>query len=253
MTNQPLGLVRYKVKAELRKSLDTTNTADDSLLNQIIESEQQDLADSFEWAFLQQRWDAFVAPGTRFMQFPTALAPQGGSALPNILIDFNRPFIVQTKWNSIWIPVMYGINEIDEFNYLDSDRGQVLDPVQRWQRSDTGQFEVWPLPASTAQIRFKQNRALTSLQTNTTVPPTWNDNATLDLDDLLVVYKVAIKFAATENKQSFPVLAGQFKERLRTVLGQNPTRSEVSVIGRCMPMGRKQIKLVPLVMVAGGH
>ncbi|MDE2097288.1 MAG: hypothetical protein KGL39_08605 [Patescibacteria group bacterium] len=253
MTNQPLGLVRFKVKSELRKATDTTNTVDDPVINQLIESEQQALADSFDWAFLQQRWDVYVNPGQRFVPFPTTYAPQGGSVSATGTIDFNRPFVVQTKWNSVWIPVIYGINEIDEFNYLDSDQAQQLDPVQRWQRSDTGQFEVWPLPATKAQIRFKQSRALTSLQTGSSVPPVWNDAALLDLDDLLVVYRVAMGFAATEKKGNFPVLAQKFQERLRALLGQNPVRTEVTIIGGGQPMGRKQLKLVPLVMVAGGH
>jgi hypothetical protein len=254
MRNQPLGLVRSKVKAETHKTLDTTNTADDLRINQLIETVQQDLADSFSWGFLEQRWDAYVNPGTRFAVFPTTLSPQGGAASPTASIDFNRPYKVQTKWNNIWIPVVYGISEQNEFNYLDSDRGQVLDPVQRWQMSDTGQFEVWPLPATQAQIRFKQNRALTSLQTGSTIPPTWNDSATLDLDDLLVVYNVALLFQADQDQ---PLLAQRMVQRasarLKILLGDNPVREETYTIGRGQPFGRKSIKLVPLVMVGGGQ
>ncbi len=253
MRNQPLGLVRSKVKAETRKALDVTNTSQDAEINQLIETVQQDLADQFSWEFLQQRWDAFVNPGQRFLAFPTALAPQGGAASATATIDLNRPFEVQTKWNSIWIPVVYGISEQNEFNYLDSDRGQQLDPVQRWQISDTGDFEVWPLPATTAQIRFRQNRTLTSLQTGSTVPPTWNDTATLDLDDLLVVYHVALLYLADENNPEGSLLQSRAKSRLNQLLGANPTRDTITTIGRGPALGRKAIKLVPLVMVGPGH
>ena len=252
MRNVPLGNVLYKLKAELRKSLDTTSTADDAMLYQLIETAQQDLADTYEWGFLKSRWDTFLPPGTRFSVFPTALSPQGGAAAANATIDFNRPFEVQTKWNQIWQPVLYGIDEQPEFNYLDSDRGQVLDPVQRWQLADTGQFEVWPLPASTAQVRFVQNRALTALQ-NGAVPPIWASTATLDLDDILVVYYVALKVASYEKKANTEVLVTNFKHRLKMLLGVNPQRTETYTIGRGQPLDRKAIRLVPMVLVAGGH
>jgi hypothetical protein len=253
MRNQPLGLVRSKVKAETRKVLDSTSTSQDAEINQLIETVQQDLADQYPWGFLNQRWDAYVNPGTRFMTFPTVLSPQGGAASASAPIDLNRPFSVQTKWNNIWIPVVYGITEQDEFNYLDSDQGQQLDPVQRWQLSDIGSFEVWPLPATRAQIRFHQNRTLTSLQTGSTVPPTWNDAATLDLDDLVVVYAVSLCYLADEGSTEGSLLKQRFSNRLKMLLGANPVREKLITIGRGPVLGRKAIKQVPLVMIASGH
>jgi len=251
MRNVALGTVLYKLKAELRKTLDTSNTADDNMLYQLIETGQQDLADCYAWGFLKSRWDTFVPPGTRFSLFPTTLSPRGGAAGTDAAMDFNRPLEAQVKWNNIWQPVIYGIDE-QEFNYLDSDRGQVLDPVQRWQMSDTTQFEVWPLPATTAQIRFVQSRSLTALQNGMT-PPTFSATATLDLDDLLVVYYVALKVASYEKKANTQVLTTNFQHRLKMLLGAGPQRSETYTIGRGLPLDRKAIRLVPMVLVAGGH
>lgn len=251
MRNQTLGNVLYKLKAELRKMLDATATAEDPTLYQLIENAQQELADGYNWGFLKSRWDSFLPPGTRFATYPIGLSPQGGAASAMAAIDLNRPIEVQVKWNNIWQPVMYGIDEQPEFNYLDSDRNQVLDPVQRWQMSDTTQFEIWPLPATTAQVRFVQNRALTSLQTGATTPPTFNPSATLDLDDLLVVFYVCSSVGAFEKKNNTAVYTARFKERIKTLLGNNPIRTETITVGRGMPLDRKAIRLVPMVLVAG--
>lgn len=251
MRGVTLGLVRSKVKAETRKSLDVNSTSQDGEINQVIENVQQELADAYDWGFLKQRWDSFLNPGQRFAAFPTALAPQGGAPSATATINFQRPFKVEVKWNQIWQPVGYGIDDFPEFNYLDSDRNQVLDPIQRWQYSDGGQFEVWPLPASQAQVRFTQDRQLVSLQTGSTTPPTWNDSALLDLDDLLVVYHVAALYLYDEQQAESNVMLQRAQQRLRLLMGTNPTRTEQIIIGRGMPMGRKAIRQVPLVVVAG--
>jgi hypothetical protein len=252
MRGQTLANVLYKLKAELGKALDSTSTAEDTKLYQLIETGQQELADAYNWGFLKSRWDALLPPGTRFAVYPTTLSPQGGAVSVNATIDFNRPCVMQVKWNNIWQPVVYGIDEQPEFNYLDSDRNQVLDPVQRWQMSDETQFEVWPMPATTAQVRFTQNRSLTTLQTGTTTPPTFNPAALLDLDDVLVVLQVAINLAAFEKKNNLQALAARFKTRLSLLLGNNPTRTETITVGRGMPMDRRAIRLVPMVLTAGG-
>ena len=188
MRNSSLGRVRSLVKAETGKSLDVQATGQDAEINQLIENTQLQLATSYDFPFLKARWDSVINPGTRFQTFPNILSPQGGSPVASVAISFERPPKLEVKWNNIWQEVVYGIEETEEFNYLDSDRNAVLDPIQRWQFSDETQFEVWPLPASVAQIRFKGQRALTSLQIGSTTPPTWNDAALCDLDDLLIAY-----------------------------------------------------------------
>ena len=251
MRGSTLGLVRSKVKAEAMKSLDSQATSQDAEINQIIENVQQELADSYDWAFLKVRWDVTVPAGQRFTAFPTTTAVQGGTPI-GAVINFQRPLELYVKWNAIWQPVIYGIDEIPEFNYLDADRNQVLDPIQRFQYSDETKFEVWPLPASNAQLRFVQNRQLTSLQTGSSVPPVWNDNATLDLDDLLVVYHVAALYLTREDQEPAAQLAlSRAKERLQRILQINPIRTQLTTIGRGNPLDRRAIRQIPLVMVAG--
>ena len=251
MRNSSLGRVRSIVKAETGKSLDVNATSQDTEINQLIENTQSQLATSYDWPFLKARWDSILTPAARFQAFPTNLSPQGGSPVASVAINFERPPRLEIKWNNIWQDVVYGIAEQEEFNYLDSDRSQVLDPIQRWQFSDETQFEVWPMPASTSQIRFIGQRALTSLQTGSSIPPVWNDAALCDLDDLLIAYFVSAEYLTREEKPNAQVELQKAQRRLAAVLGAYPQRSETITIGRGQPLGRKAIRQVPLVLVAG--
>lgn len=234
------------VKAECGKSLDSTSTAQDAEINQTIANIQSWLASAYDWPFLKNRWDSFLTPSSRYQAFPTQNT-LGVTTAP----VFERPPIVDVKWNQIWQPVLYGIDEYPEFNYLDSDRGQILDPIQRWQFNDETQFEVWPLPASTAQLRFIGQRKLTTLLSSTN-PIMWNDSATLDLDDLLLTYFVATDYLEREENQKASIEAAKAQKQLMALLGAYPVRSDVVTIGRGAPMDRKMIRQVPMVLVAGG-
>lgn len=244
--NQTLAQVRYLLKAETGKNLDSASTAQDAEINQLIADAQSQLADTYNWPFLKCRWNSNLVAGTRYQTFPT-VDDVGLTSNPR----FERPMAMMTKWNNVWMEVVYGIDEYPEFNYLDSDRGQVLDPVQRWQFSDETKFEVWPLPASNATCRFIGQRALTSLQTGATAPPTWNDSATLDLDDKLIAYHAATEYLLREENPKAQYEAQKAQKLLLALLGAYPTRTETVCIGHGGVLGRRLIKNVPLVLVAG--
>ena len=293
--NTPLAIVRSYVKAESFQNMDATSTADDQRLNQLIQNVQSQLAGSFDWPFLKKRWTFGIGAGARYATFPT-VDDSGVFGTPN----FDRPEMLQIKYASIWQPIVYGISEDPEFNYLDSDRNQVLDPVQRWQFSDETKFEVWPLPASQAAMRFVGQRQLTTLkQTATsgtllvqsyytittyvagddftnvgainnasgqvfiatgTAPTTWthgstltswNVNATLDLDDLLIALFSAAEYLTRKGAKTALGVAAKAQQRLMAQRGAYPIRTETYCIGRGEPLGRKAIRQVPLVLVAG--
>ena len=254
MRNTPLATVRARVKAETSQSLQSTSTARDAEINQIIYDTQAWLGGAYDWPFLKGRWDTFLTPSTRFQLFPTKFSPQGGAATTDGVINFERPVLVMTKWNMIWQYVVYGIDEYPEMNYLDPDRMQVLDPAQRWQFSDETQFEIWPLPASNAQIRFIGQRALTELQAvPATLPITWNDTATLDLDDLLVTFFAAAEYLTRQENPRAKMVIEKAQRRLTSLRGSYPVRTETTCIGRGnLPFDRKAIRQVPLVMLGGG-
>ena len=162
----PLGQVRLMVKAELAKSLVSTSTAQDSEINSVIQDIQQWLGSEFDWPFLSSRWTLSIPPSSRYISFP-----QTTDTGINEAIDFERAgeLKLYIKWNQTWQDVNYGITEISEFNYIDSDRNQVLDPVQRWRFDDQGKFEIWPMNASTQSLRFVGQRQLMALNTSVLV------------------------------------------------------------------------------------
>jgi len=160
--NTPLAIVRSYVKTESFQNLDASSTADDQRLNQLIQNVQSQLAGSFDWSFLKKRWTFGIGAGARYVPFPS-VDDSGVPGTPN----FDRPEMLQIKYASIWQPIVYGVSEDPEFNYLDSDENQVLDPIQRWQFYDEGQLEVWPLPASSQTLRYVGQRQLTPLSYTT--------------------------------------------------------------------------------------
>ena len=261
--NSTLGYVRGVVKAEAAKSLQTSSTAQDPEINQIIYDVQQWQASDYSWPHLRDRWNVNVGQGTRYVTFPTADVQGNNSS-----IDINRlgDIKVFVKWNSIWQPVEYGIDEIAEFNYLDSDTGQQLDPIQRWLLNtipsqlagtpDAVQFEIWPLPAGAQLLRFVGQKTLTELRNlPLATPVTWNDAATLDLDDQLVAYFVVAEYIArqkgVQNAQS-QYYFSLAKDRVNQIRRTYP-RSEVPcIIGGTSTLDKKALRLVPLVVVAGG-
>ena len=250
--NTPLGTVRSMVKSETGKSLDTTATAQDAEINQIIYDVQQWLSSEYDWPFLRSRWDVTVPAGTRYKAFPTV---DGGLVPMTVAINFERAgdLKVFVKWNQVWQPVDYGIGETSEFNYLDSDRGVVLDPVQRWQFDDEGNFEVWPIPASNALLRFVGQRALTELRSSVTVPIIWDDTKTLDLDDLLVTYFAAAEYLTREQQtDNAKTLLTMAQNRMQLVRATYPSRERpATVVGGSTVFNRRAIRTVPMVVVGG--
>lgn len=248
----PLATVRSQVKAECAKSLQGTSTSQDPEINQVIYDTQMWLAKQFDWPFMKDRWDVAVAVGSRYVPFPTQTTA-GLSAL----IDFERAgqLKLYIKWNNIWLDVVYGIREVEEFNYIDSDRGMVLDPVQRWQFFDQSQFEIWPMNASGQVLRFLGQRMVTELRSSAlgTLPITWNDAALCDIDDQLIMYFAAGRYMTNQNK---PALAKAFfdlgEKAMQQVRSTYPVITKPPVIvGGSSEFNRRELRLVPLVMVGG--
>lgn len=248
--NTPLGSVLAMVKAECAKSLNTSATQQDVYIEQVIADTQSWLASEYDWPFLEARWDIVIPPGSRYIAFPTT-----DDVGLTTAVNFERAGSLKLfiKWNEIWQDVFYGIDEIQEFNYLDSDRGQVLDPVQRWKFDDEGNFEIWPMNAGTQTLRFTGQRTLTNLQSSAGPPPTWNASATLDLDDLLVTYFVAAEFAAREEQTEIAEeLMKRAQNRLILIRATYPQREQPAcIVGGGSTFDRRRLRIVPMIVVGG--
>ncbi len=97
-------------------------------------------------------------------------------------IDFDRIVSAHVKWNGVWHPLEYGIDQ-NNYNAQDSDEDERQDPVLRWNHFEDNQFEVWPIPATNSTLRFRAYRKLPAL-----ISP--SDTAVLD-DNLIVLYAAA--------------------------------------------------------------
>ena len=86
---------------------------------------------------------------------------------------------------------------------------------------------------------------------NVTPPPTWNDAALLDLDDLMVVFFAAAFYMSREKQACAPMLLQMAQNRMSEVKASYPIRSVQTIINGSARAQQK--RLVPLIVVAGGH
>lgn len=231
----------------------TVGTAQDAEYKRILSDKQMWLASEFDWPFLQKRFDVDAVPSQRYYLFPD--------------INIERPFLVETKWSSRWQEVDYAIGS-EEYNYIDSDNGQVLDPIQRFQLIqddslvqkliddgmvdgatplDSTLFEVWPLSSTQQALRFTGQRQLDTLVEVT-------DTADLD-DEMLVLFCAADKlFRLKQADAQLKMQAAQQRMlKLRAVL---PVREQTFCLGgyQRREYGRRKVggRLAPPPLVLFG-
>lgn len=240
------------LKSELQKSLQTTSTVQDPEANQVLFDVQQWLASEYDWPFLVNRWDVLVPAGTRYLPYPTV---DNVGLTTGINFERAGDLKVYVKWNNIWQEVLYGIREMEELNYIDSDRGIVLDPIQRWQFDDESNFEVWPLPATNSTVRFVAQRVPTELRSSVlgVLPITWDDTKKFDLDDLMVVYFATAEYLTKkEEDNAAKLLLSKAQNRMTQIRATYPKLEKPCIVGGNSVFDRRALRIVPMVVV-GGH
>lgn len=187
MLNSTLAATLTILKAAMRTNL-TVGTADDAILYQAIETQQEWFSSMYDWNVLKDEWEGTSVAGAtgRFVDFPS-VDVNGVTAA----INFDRPLLANVRFSSRWNPLGYGIG-LEEYNTWDSAAGEAQDPMLKWayKKGDSSMFEVWPLGATAQTIRFCGQRKVNSLRTAGTIDAT----KTLDLDDRLVAYSIAVDF-----------------------------------------------------------
>lgn len=236
-----LANLRTLLKAEIRDTQET-NTVADAEYNYQLSNKQKDLAFSYDWEFLRHIWDVSVSPTTRYVSFPTSDI-RGLSAT----INFERPVQVERFYNDWYEPICYGITR-DEYNYQNSGLSEAIDPIQNWQfatnvneASNSNQFEVWPIPVTAQTVRFTGQRVLKDLLV---------DADTADLDDLLIVYSVAADILAHREHANAAMMQERATRRLIGLRAGYPTSDKPIIFGKPNPYDRKEIRRVPIVVVA---
>ena len=187
MRNRPLMEVLQLFRGEIRQAL-TPGTAASTQDNDciLIENKQKWLANEYSWPFLRVEATVTFAPMQRFGVIPTT-------------ITWDRPWKLETLFNTIWYPIRQGISS-EEYNALssagDNRPVQPQDPIARWRikPGDETQFEVWPLPVSQQIIKFTANRDVGSLRNTSLGGFQFNMTAPVELDDLVLVYFCAAQW-----------------------------------------------------------
>lgn len=236
-----LAAVLNLVKSEIQYSL-SVGTANDALIKQSIESKQEQLADSFNWAELKDQWPKTLTAGIggRYTAFPTTDVI--GTAYS---INFARPLSLRVRYNLRWIETSQGIC-VDDYITFDSDSGDTADPVRKWdfKPGDRASFEVWPAPTTAQVLRFVGQRKLLTLRTGGTLDST----KTLDLDDQLVALSVAIDLLSAKPKEQAAKIA-LFNNRFARLRQANVADDERIVLGQGPDAASRKIKYVKVVSI----
>lgn len=216
--------------------------ANDLTYYQLLHNMQRWLAAEWDWPFLNTRFDVVAVPSSRYLDMPTNL-------------DTQRPYKVEVKYNDCWQEVAYGISS-QEYNYIDSDKGITLDPVQRWKLGgqtgtesvDQGKFEIWPMPGIAQTVRFTGQRLTDSFFDSDGNP---DPTAQCDLDDMLVVLFTAAEQLSRQNQKDAQIKLAKAQQRLLKLRATYPVREQEYVLGRGEESRRDARIGVPLVVIHG--
>jgi hypothetical protein len=240
--NTTLANALLMLKGELGYVL-TANvaTAQDQELYTLLDNKQKWLAGEYDWQFLNSSQN-FVTVGAgvgnRYQTLPTGL-------------NYERPVKVSAFWGTIERDVAYGIGQT-EYNTFPSGDGNVAvratDPIMRWDIYSETQFEVWPIPVTQQILRFDGQRTLTDLKSGGS---SYVTSATLDLDDLMVVYFAAAAKLAAGGKPNAQQMLGMAQDRLNKVRGAYPVRSRVTSLNS-YDGERRPIRTASMIIVAQG-
>lgn len=180
-----LGQLLDDLRAEVGHSLNPAlgvNTRD--VLINVLQRQQKRLWEDYTWPFLRVDRDITAQAGLRYYTLPADLT-------------FERIELVEFKWGDRWYPLTYHIGR-EQLNQYDSDRDVRSWPVERWDVTDDGRIEVWPVPAQNGNastgdgtIRLRGIRKLR---------PLLADADAADLDDQLIVLYAAAEILARQKQ-----------------------------------------------------
>ena len=237
------------LKAEIGDNA-TGNTVRDAQLKQLLANKQQLLASTYEWPFLERKWDVVVGIGSRYATFPTTTATGSDFATADVPISMEHSITVEVLYGTVWYPVLYGINQ-EDLTWINSDDTTRQYPlIMRWRwatnaadPSTINQFEVWPIPSVAQQVRFTGQRRLQPLAVDA-------DKA--DLDDIMLVNFVAAdRLTALGQVEEAKLKLSIAQARMTNIRGSYLQREQRLIMGQDNNMlNREQKRAVPMVVVA---
>lgn len=230
------------LRAEIGQTMNTAAATQTDTPNiQLLANEQKFFAATYDWPFLEDKWDVTAAAGGQYVTLP-ATNVAGDAATLNI----ERPIKIETFFNTHYFELEYGIGaeEYNDRNSFASPKEQE-DQIQRWTFADPSpvgpatRIEVWPVPLTQQPLRFTGQRTVRALSAG---------SDTCDLDDILLVKSVAARILARNEQPDAALVAAQAKQRLDQIRQAYPIRTRSLILGRA-PRTRAQIRAVPIVLV----
>lgn len=216
-TGTSLTTLLTMLKAEIGNE-STVSTAQDTALYQLLNNTQVRLASEYDWPFLKVRADVTVS--SRYTNLPSTL-------------NWDRPTEVTTQSGGVWCQVVYGIddNDLTVFDPSTTTSG----PVQRWQFYTGAQFEVWPIPGTSATVRFNGQSKITAMATG-------SPGVASTLDDLLIVYTTAADILRRLKSNDADAMQAKAQERITLLRRSLPVRYEhTTLTGRPRDVQEKRI------------
>lgn len=191
------------------------------MLQQILRRTQARLYLDFDWPNYVIDRDVTLQAGERFYTFPQ---------------DINFNFIkgVWINYSASWREIAYGFTPVT-YNSSNPDLGTRSDPIQLWRHYEVGQYEVWPVPASSNQIlRF---RALMQL-------PRLTDNADKALlDDTLIVLFAAAEILTRKKDADAQAKLQMAQSHFRNMKSRI-SKGGITVMGGMQPFPRSEWTMI---------
>ena len=225
MRNDTLINLRLSLKGECGINLDSgVAMSEDKRYNVKLANMQQWLWSQHQWPFLYGHEDIAIVPGQRFYNFPTT-------------ISMDYPTTAEVEWDTIWTDVTYGIKG-PQYEVVNPELNQTLDPVARWQNYSQTQFEVWPPPTTAQKLRFWGTQNLTPLVADT-------DKALLD--NLLIVLFTGAELLARSKQRDAQSLAGRAQKLFLELTGVNRPNMIFRLGGEEQPPSRRYQRVIGIV------
>jgi hypothetical protein len=220
------------LKGELSADDDSdVSPGGDNVLRRQLSNAQKWLALRYDFSDLTVRPEFNLVPGTRYYDFPAG-------------IELARKFTIECYWSNLWYTTDPGIKPVN-YNTLNPELNQRLDPVIRWKKVRIGgvlKLEVWPLPATATRLRFNGQMPL---------PAFLADADTCTLDDLLIVQWTAAKLLARMKSSDAPAMLSEAQESLKRLVGADNSDSQVFSMsgGRYGALRHRDPKEIPTVAI----
>lgn len=192
-----------------------------------IQREYERLYRDFSWPHLRSWIDVPTVAGQKTYNLPLV------AALPLTIEDLRE---VYTKWGNLFEPLTRGI-EIEDYNAFNTDAGAKSDPALKWEPRGETAIELWPCPASAAQVlRLKALKPFSQMLAETDL---------CLLDDKLISMYAAGEYLLRQSSKDAPAVMQRaqlhyttLKQRYQTNVNRVQLFQEGRGAGRADPRNK---------------